>query len=127
LTGIETEIADNLKLSGCVSVLAGGLRQFSTSVYRLQDKGGRLYRYEADSVSTVPGDKLPRQYYGINGQLKWEHGWGNTEFRAEYWKGIQTATQNSSETPGTPPVQAGPTYAPNYIRNFNGALLFYIL
>ena len=116
-------IANHLKLSGGVSILAGGLRQFSTSVYRLQDKGGNLFIYEADSVTTVTGDKLPRQYYGINGQLKWEHGWGNTEFRAEYWKGIQTATQNTSETPGTPPLQAGGSYAPNYIRDFNGAFL----
>lgn len=115
------KISDHLKLGGGISVLAGGLRQFSTSVYRLQDKGGNLYRYEADSLSTVPGDKLPRQYYGFNTQLKWEHGWGNTEFRAEYWKGIQTATQNTSETPGTPPVQTGLSYAPNYIRNFDGA------
>jgi hypothetical protein len=117
------KMADHLKLSGGISVLAGGLRQFSKSVYRLQDKGGNVYRYEADSISTVPGDKLPRQYYGINTQLKWEHGWGFTEFRAEYWKGIQTATQNTSETPGTPPVQTGLSYAPNYIRNFDGAFL----
>lgn len=116
-------ISERLFLSGGMSIFEGGLRQFSNSVYRLQDKGGNLFRFEADSLSTLPGAKLPRKYYGINGQLKWEHGWGNTEFRAEYWKGIQTATENTSETPGTPPIQTGLTYGPNFIRNFNGAFL----
>lgn len=114
-------VASHLKLSGGVSILYGGMRQFSNSVFRLQDKGGGLYRYEADSISTVPGDKLPRQYYGINSQLKWEHGWGNTELRGEYWTGIQTASQFTSETPGTPPIITGTIYAPSYIRNFNSA------
>ena len=115
------DLAEHLKLSGGVSILDGGMRQFASSVYRLQDKGGGLFTYVADSISTVPGDKLPRQYYGINGQLKWEHGWGNTELRGEYWSGIQTASQNTSETPGTPPIISGTIYAPNYIRNFNSA------
>ena len=119
-------IAPHLFLSGGVSLFDGGLRQFSTSAYRLQNKGGNIYRFEPDSLTTIQGDKLPRQYYGVNGQLKWEHGWGNTEFRAEYWKGIQTATQNSSETPGTSPILTGLTFAPNYIRNFNGAFLLFL-
>ena len=119
-------IAPHLILSGGVSLFDGGLRQFSTSAYRLQSKGGNIYRFEADSLTTSQGDKLPRQYYGVNGQLKWEHGWGNTELRAEYWKGIQTATENTSETPGTSPILTGLTFAPNYIRNFNGAFLLFL-
>jgi hypothetical protein len=114
-------IAGHLKLSGGVSILDGGMRQFATSVYRLQDKGGDVFRFEADSISTVPGDKLPRQYYGINSQLKWEHGHGNTELRGEFWTGTQTASQFTSETPGTPPVTSATIYAPNYIRHFNSA------
>jgi hypothetical protein len=119
-------IGPHLSLSGGVSLFDGGLRQFSTSAYRLQSKGGNIYRFEPDSLTTSQGDKLPRQYYGVNGQMKWEHSWGNTEFRAEYWKGIQTATENTSETPGNPPIQTGLTFAPNYIRNFNGAFLLFL-
>lgn len=120
------KLTEDLQLGGGVSFLWGGMRQFAGSAYRLHEKSPGSFRFEADSVSSRIGDKLPRRYMGVNGQLKWAHGWGNTEFRAEYWRGTQTSTQNSTETPGTPVLLADGTFAPNYIRQFEGVFLVFL-
>jgi hypothetical protein len=113
----------NLTLGGGVSFFWGGFRQSNPVAYRLQDKGGGLFLYVADSVTTVVGSKLPRNYGGVNAQLKWRHGWGATELRAEYWAGTQTALQNSSETPGSQVTLPNGLFQPNYIRQFDGAFI----
>jgi hypothetical protein len=117
------KLSGDFKVGGGVSFLVGGLRQFTTSSFRLQRSSSGILLFKADSVSSSIGDKLPRKYFGLNGQFKWEHGWGDTEFRAEYWRGVQTSTRNSTETPGTPLLEADGSYAPNYIRNFDGAFI----
>ena len=53
-------------------------------------------------------------------QWNWKHEVGNTELRAEYWWGKQTASAGSSETP---PALLNEPY---YVRKFNGAF-FYML
>ena len=119
-------IQKNLTLGGGISYLWGGIRQGTTAAYRLQDKGNGVFVYQADSIKTSIGDKLPRIYAGANAQLKWKHGWGATEWRAEYWSGTQTATQNSSETPGSATSGVPVVYTPFYVRNFNGAFLLFL-
>jgi hypothetical protein len=105
--------------------MAGGIRQATTEVFRLQDKGDGVFVFEADSITSALGAKLPRNYGGANLQLRWTHGWGATEFRAEYWAGTQTAFENTSETPGTTPTVVTGVFQPNYIRNFDGG--FFVL
>jgi predicted porin len=51
-------------------------------------------------------------------QLKWKHKYGATELRAEYWRGTQTASANTSETPPTL------LQDPYYIRRFDGAFVY---
>ena len=53
-------------------------------------------------------------------QLKWSHDWGATEIRAEYWKGTQTGTAASTETP------AALLTDPHYIREFDAAFFYFL-
>jgi hypothetical protein len=115
----------NLFLGGGLTFFLGGIRQVSPEAYRLRDRGDGIFVFEADSVTSTVGAKLPRNYGGANAQLKWRHGWGATEFRAEYWAGTQTAFANTSETPGTTPTVITGVFQPNYIRRFDGA--FFVL
>ena len=48
------------------------------------------------------------------------HDWGKTEFRTEYWRGKQPGTIETSFNPGVLPV------LPTYIRNFDGAFLYFL-
>ena len=68
------------------------------------------------------GAKAPRKYYGADIQTKIKHGWGYTEFRAEYWWGTQTGTRGSAETPAE---LLGPLQ-PYFIRPFNGAFFYFL-
>jgi hypothetical protein len=120
-----TLVAKKLYASGGVSLLYGSLAQFADVTYRIGEKAG-VKDFLADSTSTVSGDKLPRHYYGANMQLKYLTSWGATELRGEYWKGTQTATQNSSETPGIPPVDASGKYQPFYVRPFSGGFVTFL-
>jgi hypothetical protein len=73
-----------------------------------------------DSSLSNIGRKAPRQYYGADVQFKWKHDQGATELRGEYWRGTQTASAGSSETP---PALLDEPY---YVRKFDGAF-FYLL
>ena len=116
----------NLTLGGGITFFLGGIRQSNTVAYRLQDKGSGLFLFQPDSITSTIGSKLPRNYGGANLQMRWMHGWGMTELRGEYWKGTQTAYQNSTETPGSLVLQTPTTYAPNFIRQFDGAFLLFL-
>jgi hypothetical protein len=113
----------HLFLGGGVSYFLGGIRQTGPAAYRLQDKGNGIFEFVADSVTSNVGAKLPRNYGGANAQLKWTHGWGTTELRAEYWTGQQTAYANTTETPGTATIISTGVFQPYYIRSFDGAFL----
>ena len=119
-------VGKSLKLSGGVSLLAGGLRQNTVSAYRLVKERTGTSSFREDSVSSSTGDRLPRNYQGANVQLKWSHGWGHSEFRAEYWRGTQTATQYTSETPGTTALLPDGKPAPYYVRPFDGGFLVFL-
>jgi hypothetical protein len=79
-----------------------------------------------DSLTSSPGDKLPRQYHGVNAQLKYKMGWGFSELRGEIWKGTQTGTQQSSETPNSVMILPDGKYLPFYIRPFKGGFIYYL-
>lgn len=113
-------LAKNLFLSGGASVLWGGLEKTGTVSYEMDEVNGKA-QFVKDSVHYVTGSKLPRQYYGVNAQLRYRTQWGNTELRGEFWKGTQTGTAQSSETP-----IAIPAALPMYIRPFNGLFLFFL-
>jgi hypothetical protein len=119
------KIANNLTLGGGVSALYGGLVQNSTYSFRMTETSG-MPMFVADSLTSMPGDKLPRQYYGINAQLKYKTGWGFSELRGEVWKGTQTGTQQSSETPNSVMIQPDAKFLPFYVRPFKGGFIYYL-
>lgn len=119
-------LGKNLKLSGGLQFLAGGLRQNTAEAYRLSKDRIGTFLFYPDSLSSSTGDRSPRTYQGANVQLKWTHGWGNSEIRAEYWRGTQTATQFSSETPGVMALQPDGKPAPYFVRPFDGGFLLFL-
>ena len=75
-----------------------------------------------DSSATNLFGKSPRQYYGVDGQLRIKNRIGYTELRAELVSGRQTGTSTSSETPVT--LQTGNDGF--YIRKFSGAYFYWV-
>ncbi|UCJ10320.1 porin [Chitinophaga pendula] len=114
-------------LSASVSCLYGGMEQFSKYVYRMDGGNNATKGFQVDSTESNDGKIAPRHYYGADVQLKIPNGKGkgSTQLRAEYIRGVQTATSLTSETPGTIPM-IGSKYAPLYIRNFDGAYFYFL-
>lgn len=111
-------LSQKVLLSAGLSYLNGGLLQNTRYVYRMQTKGAK--DFEIDSSSSNVGKIAPRKYYGADAQLKIKNGWGVTEFRAEYWRGKQTASELTSETPDELLNE------PMYVRNFDGAFFYFL-
>lgn len=112
-------------LSASTSGYLGGITSQSPWVYEAKVNEGVIYMLGDSSQSNI-GYVAPRKYYGADVQLKIPNRKGFTEFRAEYIAGQQTATANTSETPGTYPVNSGNVLQPLYTRSFNGAYFYYL-
>lgn len=115
------KISPKIIVSGSVSGLFGGMQQSTQYIYRMSDKQA----FTVDSSLKNVGKIAPRTYYGADFQLKIPNRQGQTEFRAEYIRGIQTATQTTSETPAIIPISNG-KFVPLYIRNFDGAYFYFL-
>ncbi len=76
------------------------------------------------SVSNL-GNSSPRHDYGADLQLKLNHGWAESEWRAEYWFGKQPGTSQSTSNPGTLPNSNG-IPVPTYVRQFDGVFLLFL-
>ncbi len=112
-------------LSASTSGYLGGIVSRSTDIYKVEKKGANAMVVR-DSNSSNIGYVSPRKYAGADMQLKIPNKKGFSEFRAEYIRGLQTATANTSETPGTYPTDATNGFQPLYIRNFDGAYFYYL-
>ena len=110
--------------SAAVSGYAGGITSQSEIIYKVE-KNNEQFVMLKDSSRTNLGKATPRNYGGADVQLIIPNKLGQTECRAEYIKGKQTATALSSETPGTYPVVSG-LKAPLYVRNFDGAYFYFL-
>jgi hypothetical protein len=110
-----------ITLAAGASIYQGGLTQNSKYIYSTQTVTG-VKKYVVDSAVTNVGNIAPRKYYGSDAQLKIKNKVGFTEFRAEFITGKQTASANSSETPG---ILFTPTDG-YYVRNFNGAYFYFL-
>lgn len=104
-------------ISGGLSYFNGGLFQNTKYTYEIADDvNGKLFM--VDSADDNIGRKAPRRYYGADIQLKWKHKYGATLLRAEYWRGRQTASAATTETP-TALLQE-----PYYVRRFDGVFIY---
>jgi hypothetical protein len=105
--------------SGGLSLLYGGWRQNTKYVYEMGNSSGNE-TFIVDSSEDNVGQIAPRHYYGADVQIVFRHPWGQTEWRAEYWRGQQPGTANTTTNPGVEPP--GPTYR----RNFDGAFFYFL-
>jgi hypothetical protein len=106
-------------LSAGVSFFQGGFLQNTKYTYRTETRAGEPAFIIDSSLSNI-GTKSPRRYRGADMQFKIQHDWGATELRAEYWKGTQTATALTSETP------SALLNEPHYIRHFDAAFFVFL-
>jgi len=110
-------VTKTLFLSGGLSYFNGGLFQNTKYTYEIaKDATGKTF--VVDSADDNIGRKAPRKYYGADMQLKWKHSYGATELRAEYWRGTQTGSAGTTETP------ASLLQEPYYVRRFDGAFIY---
>ncbi len=116
---------NDLSISGGLSFLNGGWKNGTKYVYKngVGQNGDAIFI--VDSTQANIDEIAPRRYYGADIQLKQEHKWGATEFRAEYWFGTQPGTSSTSTSPGVLPVANG-NPLPTYIRHFNGAFFYFL-
>jgi hypothetical protein len=115
----------NAFVSGGVSGFAGGLESRSEVIY-LPKKVDNLWKMAYDSSLRNKGRIMPRNYAGADLQIVFPHRKGNTELRAEYIRGVQTATAGTSVTPGVYPVNNAGLNLPLYRRNFDGAYFYFL-
>lgn len=110
-------LTKTLFLSGGLSYFNGGLFQNTKYTYEIaKDADGKTF--VVDSADGNVGRKAPRKYYGADMQLKWKHSYGATELRVEYWRGTQTGSASTTETPATLLQE------PYYVRKFDGAFVY---
>lgn len=114
-------VTHKITIGAAVSVLDGGLSQNTKFVFATQTLGGIKY-FKVDSAITNIGNIAPRKYFGADLQLKIKNQVGFTELRGEFIVGKQTASANSSETPGIM-FTGNEGY---YIRKFNGAYFYFL-
>ena len=107
-------------ISGGLSILYGGMEQFTNEIYRMENG-----RFRLDNNPANVGKIAPRHYYGADVQVQIPTRVGNTELRAEYIAGTQTSTRTTSESPYVIPTLNG-TLAPLYVRPFNGAYFYFL-
>jgi hypothetical protein len=111
--------------SGGLSLLYGGWRNGTKYVYETRSRANGDKYFEVDSTPSNIGVIAPRQYFGADVQALLHHGWGETEFRAEYWMGKQPGTATTTTNPGdTPSLNGSPL--PTYKRNFDGAFFVFL-
>jgi len=118
---IKPYTINKVDLSGGISFLRGGWKNATKYIYSsgMASNGDKIFT--VDSSADNLGRSSPRHYYGADAQIKLHHGWGETEWRAEYWFGTQPGTQNSTTNPGTLPLAL-----PTYIRHFDGAFFYFL-
>ncbi|MGC4101439.1 porin [Ferruginibacter sp.] len=114
-------LTPKISLGMAASILYGGLSQNTKYVYNIQDVAG-VKKFVVDSSVNNINQVAPRKYYGADAQLKIKNKVGYTELRGEFMMGKQTASVNSSETPGA--LFTGTEGY--YTRKFNGAYFYFL-
>ena len=112
------------KISAGISAYAGGITSQGHVFYKAVIVNGK-YIMERDSSSRNFHKTAPRNYAGADVQLLIPNRKGATELRAEYILGKQTATAQTTETPGVYPITNG-VKDPLYIRRFDGAYFYFL-
>jgi hypothetical protein len=122
---IKTYTFSKTDITGGLSYLRGGLKNGTKYVYEssVAANGDKIFVVDS-SVSNL-GKASPRHYYGADAQVKLHHGWGETEWRAEYWFGTQPGTSVSTNNQGILPNLNG-NPIPTYVRHYDGVFLLFL-
>lgn len=111
------EAEENLYVSGSLSAFFGGVAQGTKYKYEMGKDASGAPVFLVDSSNTNLHAVAPRRYYNGDVQIRYTHGWGDTELRVEYLVGVQpgsfTTTRIDSKLPSEP----------LYLRNFDGAYI----
>jgi hypothetical protein len=118
-------ILNKIEITGGISLLNGGWKNGTKYIYKSGEAPNGDKLFLVDSTPSNLGKSSPRHYYGADVQVKLNHGWGETEWRAEYWFGTQPGTSVSTTNPGTLPNSNG-NPVPTYIRHYDGAFLLFL-
>jgi len=116
---------NKMELGGGLSFLRGGWKNGTIYVYESGKANNGDKIFVVDSSISNLGKSSPRHYYGADVQFKLKHGWGESEWRAEYWFGTQPGTASSTTNPGTLPNSNG-NPVPTYVRHFDGAYFYFL-
>ncbi len=117
---------DRVFLSGGISYLKGGFRNNSGIFFRTIRNNDNIFVATSDSSLMNIGKISPRIYYGADLQIVFKNFAGSSEIRGEFITGTQSATYNSSETPGTPPLNGSGQSDAIFVRNFKGGYFYLI-
>lgn len=112
------------RVSGGLSGYFGGIINESPYLFETKKESG-IWKMAGDSSAAHIGAVAARRYYGADIQIVFPNRSGQTEFRAEYIRGLQTGTAQSSMTPGTYPMEGGQPL-PLYTRAFDGAYFYFL-
>ncbi|HEV7780978.1 MAG TPA: porin [Chitinophagaceae bacterium] len=122
---IKTYTFNKTDITGGLSYLRGGWKNGTKYVYESGTAVNGDKIFVVDSSASNLGRSSPRHYYGADVQVKLRHGWGETEWRAEYWFGTQPGTSGSTSNPGTLPNSNG-LPVPTYVRHYDGAFFYFL-
>ncbi|PSK92080.1 porin [Taibaiella chishuiensis] len=116
-----------IKISGGVSGYFGGIENRNARLFTTVQQGGQ-WMMVSDSLESNIGRVGQRRYFGADMQIVIPNGSnrGQTEFRAEFIGGQQTATASTSATPGAYATDATGAILPLYTRSFNGAYFYFL-
>jgi hypothetical protein len=122
---IKPYYLNRFELTGGLSFLRGGWKNGTKYLYEMgvAPNGDKLFMVDSSEMNLSRSS--PRHYYGADVQLKLHHGWGESEWRAEYWFGTQPGTSESTSNPGTLPTSNGAP-VPTYVRHFDGIFLLFL-
>jgi len=122
---IKPYTINKVDIGAGLSFLRGGWKNGTKYVFSSGSAANGDHIFVVDSSLSNLGKSSPRHYYGGDVQVKLHHGWGVSEWRAEYWFGTQPGTATSTTNPGTLPSANG-NPLPTYVRHFNGAFFYFL-
>lgn len=113
----------NISIEGGISLLTGGLVNNAVQLFSMQNDNGI---WKMQSVGIDNKSRLAKRIYkGADIEIGTDSKKWQTQIRAEYIFGTQSATRLSSQTPGSYPV-VNATPQPLYIRPFRGGYFSFI-
>jgi len=113
------------QVSGGLSGYIGAVTNQNPFLYSMKEING-LWQMRSDSLASNIGKNGARRYMGADFQIIFPNAKGQTEFRAEYIRGLQTGTLAASETPGGYVIDATGYSVPFATRSFDGAYFYFL-